>query len=150
MASLAEQLRSLSTPEPSRFDLDEDEFDVTRAQAIEKGDEDGDIESETVTATSDLRKKTAPLLQDVDKKYAGRKVSRAQIEALRSHHIEDSVRGEESELENDSEGTEQINCCRNLCEMNFKVLQSQFKHPRGCKTHEFQPSARQFFMYIYM
>lgn len=113
MASLAEQLRSLSTPEPSRFDLDDDEFDVTRAQAIDKGDEDGDIESETVTATSDLRKKTAPLLQDVDKKYAGRKVSRAQIEALRSHHIEDSVRGEESELENDSEGTEQINCCRN-------------------------------------
>ena len=147
MASLAEQLRSLSTPEPSRFDLDDDEFDVTRAQAIDKGDEDGDIESETVRATSDLRKKTAPLLQDVDKKYAGRKVSRAQIEALRSHHIEDSVRGEESELENDSEGTEQINCCRNARRFSkcFSLNLYTCMHPRGCETHEFQPSARQIF-----
>lgn len=104
MASLAEQLRSLSTPVPSRFDLDEDEFDVTRAQAIDKGDGDGDIESETVSATSDLRKKTAPLLRDVDKKYAGRKVSRAQIEASRSHHVDDSDGEEERALESDSEG----------------------------------------------
>ena len=104
MASLAEQLRSLSTPAPNRFDLDEDEFDVTRAQAIDKGDEDGDTESETVSATSDLRKKTAPLLHHVDKKYAGRKVSRAQIEALRSHHVDDSDGEEEGTLEGDSEG----------------------------------------------
>lgn len=106
MASLAEQLRSLSTPEPSRFDLDEDEFDVTRAQAIDKGAEDGDVESETVSATSDLRKKTVPLLHDVDMKYAGRKVSRAQIEASRSHHVDDSDGEEEGELDSDSEGTE--------------------------------------------
>jgi len=104
MASLAEQLRSLSTPAPSRFDLDEDEFDVTRAQAIDKGDEDGDIESETVLATSDLRKKTAPLLHDVDKKYAGRKVSRAQIEASRIHHVNDLDGEEEGAVESDSEG----------------------------------------------
>ena len=112
MASLAEQLRSLSTPEPSRFDLDEDEFDVTRAQTIDKRDDDGDIESETVSATSDLRKKTAPILQDIDKKYAGRKVSRAQIEASRSQHVEDSVREVGDELESDSEGTKQFNCGR--------------------------------------
>ena len=104
MASLAEQLRSLSTPAPSRFDLDEDEFDITRAQAFDKGGEDGDIESGTVSATSDLRKKTAPLLHDVDKKYAGRKVSRAQIEASRSHHFDDLDQEEEGELESDSEG----------------------------------------------
>lgn len=104
MASLAEQLRSLSTPAPSHFDLDEDEFDVTRAQAIDNGDGDGDIESETVSAASELRKKTAPLLHDVDKKYAGRKVSRAQIEASRSHHVDDSDGEEERALESDSEG----------------------------------------------
>ena len=104
MASLAEQLRSLSTPAPSRFDLDEDEFDVTRAQAIDKGDEYGGIESETVSATSNLRKKTAPLLHDVDKKYAGRKITRAQIEASRSHHVDDSDGEEEGTLEGDFEG----------------------------------------------
>ena len=140
-SSLAEQLRSLSTPEPSRFDLDEDEFDVTRAQTIDKRDDDGDIESETVSATSDLRKKTAPILQDIDKKYAGRKVSRAQIEASRSQHVEDSVREVGDELESDSEGTKQFNCDRNVRWIPKYFSLNWSKHARGCKSGEL-PSAR--------
>lgn len=104
MASLAEQLRSLSNPEPSRFDLDEDEFDITRAQTIHKEAQEGDIDGQTVSSNSDLRKKTAPLLHDVDKKYAGHKISRAQLEASRGHD-DSSDDDEEDELESDSEGT---------------------------------------------
>lgn len=108
MASLAEQLRSLSNPEPSRFDLDEDEFDVTRAQTIHQGAEDGDIDGQTVSTSSDLRKKTAPLLHDVDKKYAGHKISRAQLEASRAR-VDSSDDDEKDELESDSEGTVRLN-----------------------------------------
>lgn len=106
MASLAEQLRSLSTPEPSRFDLDEDEFDVTRAQTINKGTEEEDNENQTVSNTNNLRKKTAPLLQDVDKKYAGHKISRAQLEASRGRVDSSDGEDEDEILESDSEGTE--------------------------------------------
>lgn len=104
MASLAEQLRSLTNPEPSRFDLDEDEFDATRAQTTNKGAEHGDTDVQTVSKTSDLRKKTVPLLHDVDKKYAGHKISRAQLEASRGH-VDNSDDEEEDELGSDSEGT---------------------------------------------
>ena len=107
MASLAEQLRSLTNPEPSRFDLDEDEFDVTRAQTTHKGAENGDIGVQTVSKTSDLRKKTVALLHDVDKKYAGHKLSRAQLEASRGH-VGGSDDEEEGESESDSEGTMQL------------------------------------------
>lgn len=137
MASLAEQLRSLSTPEPSRFDLDEDEFDVTRAQAIDKGAEDGDVESETVSATSDLRMKTVPLLHDVDMKYAGRKVSRAQIEASRSHHVDDSDGEEEGELDSDSEGTEKK---LNVVEMWHEFLNISVLIEARTRVHVFRTS----------
>lgn len=98
MASLAEQLRSLTNPEPSRFDLDEDEFDLTRAQVISKGSDLGDIKNQIESNVSNLRKKTVPLLQDEDKKYAGRKISRADLEASRGY-----IDGFDSEAENDAE-----------------------------------------------
>ena len=99
MASLADQLRSLTNPEPSRFDLDEDEFDLTRAQVINKENELQKLKGQNVANSSVLRKKTVPLLQDEDKKYAGKKISRAQLEASRGH--DDGRGGEES----DAEGT---------------------------------------------
>lgn len=109
MASLAEQLRSLSNPEPSHFDLDEDEFDVTRAQTIEKVIEEEDVGNQKDFVGSNLRKKTAPLLQDVDKKYSGHKISRAQLEDARRHvgsSDEEEEDGEQEESESDSEGIE--------------------------------------------
>lgn len=109
MASLAEQLRSLSNPEPSRFDLDEDEFDLTRARVVNKGTDLGDIKKQSDLSTSALRKKTVPLLQDEDKKYAGRKISRAQLEASRGD-VDGSDSEEESEIESDSKGMGQLPC----------------------------------------
>ena len=103
MASLAEQLRSLTNPEPSRFDLDEDEFDLTKAQVINKGSDLGDIKNQIESNASNLRKKTVPLLQDEDKKYAGRKISRADLAASRGY-IDGSYSEAESDIASDSEG----------------------------------------------
>ena len=105
MVSFAEQLRSLSNPEPSRFDLDEDDFDLTRAQVIKKGTDLGEIETQNVPINSNLRKKTVALLQDEDKKYAGRKISRAQLEAARGL-TDGPDSAKESEEDNDCEGIE--------------------------------------------
>ena len=118
MASLAEQLRSLSNPEPSRFDLDEDEFDLTRAQVVNKETNLGDIENQTVSNTSVLRKKTLPILEDEDQKYAGRKISRAQLEASRDH-VEGSDGEEESKVESDSEGMRELHV---LCDEKRQKL----------------------------
>ena len=103
MASLAEQLRSLTNPEPSRFDLDEDEFDITRAQVINKECDIEELKGQNNANTSVLRKKTVPLLQDEDKKYAGRKISRAQLEASRGH-VGGPDSEEKSDMESESEG----------------------------------------------
>lgn len=103
MASLAEQLRSLTNPEPSRFDLDEDEFDLTRAQVINKECDLGELKGQNDANTSVLRKKTVLLLQDGDKKYAGRKISRAQLEASRGH-VDGPDSEEKSDMESESEG----------------------------------------------
>ncbi|XP_068758251.1 protein AATF-like isoform X2 [Montipora capricornis] len=87
MASLADQIRSLTNPEPSRFDLDEDEFDVTRAQVVDKEKDLEDIKNESIPNAGALRKKTIRLLQDEDKKYAGRKITRAQLQSSRDNAV---------------------------------------------------------------
>ena len=83
MASLSEQLRALTNPEPNSFDPENDVFDSTRAR-LEKTFEssDGDFEASTVSR-SVLRKRIEPLLDEQDVKYAGRKVSRARLAAAR-------------------------------------------------------------------
>ena len=85
MASLdlAEQLRLLSNPEPSSFDPELDEYDVTAAKTVEHGVEEG--QEVVAVPSSALRKKTAALLGEEDVKYAGRKTSRAELLALRDN-----------------------------------------------------------------
>ncbi|XP_074610508.1 protein AATF-like isoform X1 [Acropora palmata] len=103
MASLSEQLRSLTNPEPSRFDLDEDEFDLTRAQVINKKSYLENEESESVPNISALRKKTISFLDNEDKKYAGRKITRAQLEFARQTIGSDLESEEESNVDIDSD-----------------------------------------------
>lgn len=105
MASFAEQLRALANPEPSRFDLDDDEFDLTRAQITNKDTDFGNSEQQNVSRGNNLRKKAVSLLQDEDKKYAGRKITRAQLEVSRDQ-VGRSDTEDESAGENDFQGTE--------------------------------------------
>ena len=103
MASLADQIRFLTNPEPSRFDLDEDEFDVTRAQVVDKKKDLEDIKNESIPNAGVLRKKTIRLLQDEDKKYAGRKITRAQLQSWREYAVGSN---DEEESNSDVEGRE--------------------------------------------
>ncbi|KAM7438426.1 hypothetical protein ABFA07_012045 [Porites harrisoni] len=103
MASFAEQLRALANPEPSRFDLDDDEFDLTRAQITNKDTDFGNSEQQNVSRGNNLRKKAVTLLQDEDKKYAGRKITRAQLEVSRDQ-VGRSDTEDESAGENDFQG----------------------------------------------
>ena len=112
MASLAEQIVLLSNPEPKRFDLDDDEFDVTRAQVIDKPNKYENTESQIVQNTTTLLKKTVPSLQDKDTKYAGRKISRAQLEDVDSS--EDDVISKSIGNESDDDGIKDENICQKL------------------------------------
>ena len=103
MASFAEQLRALANPEPSRFDLDDDEFDLTRAQITNKETDVGNLEEQKFSRGNNLRKKA--VTQDEDKKYAGRKITRAQLEVSRDQAGRSDTE-EESAGENDFQGTE--------------------------------------------
>ncbi|XP_073229798.1 protein AATF-like [Porites lutea] len=105
MATFAEQLRALANPEPSRFDLDDDEFDLTRAQITNRDTDVGNLEEQKFSRGNNLRKKAVTLLQDEDKKYAGRKITRAQLEVSRDQ-ADRSDTEEESAGENEFQGTE--------------------------------------------
>lgn len=105
MATFAEQLRALANPEPSRFDLDDDEFDLTRAQITNRDTDVGNLEEKKFSRGNNLRKKAVTLLQDEDKKYAGRKITRAQLEVSRDQ-ADRSDTEEESAGESEFQGTE--------------------------------------------
>lgn len=105
MATFAEQLRVLANPEPSRFDLDDDEFDLTRAHITNRDTDVGNLEEKKFSRGNNLRKKAVTLLQDEDKKYAGRKITRAQLEVSRDQ-ADRSDTEEESAGENEFQGTE--------------------------------------------
>ena len=71
MASLAEELKLLSLPAPSKINLDNFENDTTSARVISKDDVYEDESENKVLNKSNLRKKAAILLADEDKRYAG-------------------------------------------------------------------------------
>lgn len=81
MASIAEQIRNLSRPEPANFDPEEDDFDTTRAKLVSK-DVGEELDSEKLNSSS-LRKKNIALLAEEDSKYHGRPVSRGDVARMR-------------------------------------------------------------------
>ncbi|CAH3028593.1 unnamed protein product [Porites evermanni] len=103
MATFAEQLRALANPEPSRFDLDDDEFDLTRAQITNRDTDVGNLEEQKFSRGNNLRKKAVTLLQDEDKKYAGRKITRAQLEVSRDQADRSDTDKEKSEDDDDDD-----------------------------------------------
>jgi hypothetical protein len=83
MVSLAEEIKLLSLPAPSKINLDHFEDDPTNARIISKDDinEDG-IENKALSR-SNLRNEVVILLGDEDLKYAGRTISRRDLLKLR-------------------------------------------------------------------
>ncbi|XP_031560566.1 protein AATF-like [Actinia tenebrosa] len=105
MASIAEQIRSLSRPEPTHFDPEEDDFDITRAKLVSKDDNE-ELDGEKLDSSS-LRKKNIALLADEDSKYHGRPVSRGEIARMRGD-FQDSDESLEDDEEDDSDEREEI------------------------------------------
>jgi hypothetical protein len=89
MASLAEELKLLSLPAPSKINLDSFENDTTSARVISKDDVYEDESENKVLNKSNLRKKAAILLADEDKRYAGEAISRKDLLKLRGDVSED-------------------------------------------------------------
>ncbi|XP_055930526.1 protein AATF-like isoform X1 [Argiope bruennichi] len=105
MSSLGEKIAKLTNPTPELILDPEDAVNIDSAAKVYDNDSIQNDESEI----SDLRRKNAPLLEDVDPTYAGRKVSRRDL-----GHIfhEDGVGGtsvgdsdEESDDESFSKGS---------------------------------------------
>ena len=89
MASLAEELKLLSLPAPSKINLDNFENDTTSARVISKDNVYEDESENKVLNKSNLRKKAAILLADEDKRYAGEAISRKDLLKLRGDISED-------------------------------------------------------------
>lgn len=88
MASLVEELKLLELPAPSKFEVDDLAYDLTVAKVIGREDfEDDEVPKDT--GTSSLRKKTDILLGELDKRYAGQKISRKELSKLRESLSED-------------------------------------------------------------
>ena len=96
MASLSEQLRDLVNPEPTSFDPEGDNFDLTRAKLDDALTHVDGVYDSFPERRSDLRKRIEPLLEEQDSKYAGEKVSRASLAEARGDDFEESE-GEASE-----------------------------------------------------
>lgn len=99
MASLAEQIKNLSCPEPTNFDPEEDDFDTTRATVVSKYNQE-DEEGQSFGSGA-LRKKTVSLLADEDQKYEGRTVSRNDLAIMRGDFMDSDESMDELDNEDD-------------------------------------------------
>ncbi|GIY64715.1 protein AATF [Caerostris extrusa] len=96
MVSLGEKIAKLTNQAP-RVILDpEDEINIDSTAKVFNNNTDPSEENEI----SDLRKKTAPLLEDVDPTYAGKKVSRHDL----GHIFEKDIGREIDDSDNDLTG----------------------------------------------
>ncbi|XP_054707536.1 protein AATF-like isoform X2 [Uloborus diversus] len=84
MTSFSEAISSLTNPSPKILDPEDDINSETVAKVSSKVDA-----NQPVYEISHLRSKTAPLLEDVDPKYAGRKISRRTLESTFQESPED-------------------------------------------------------------
>jgi hypothetical protein len=111
MASLADQIRNLSNPEPTNFDPEDDDFDTTRATLVSK--DEGEESDDKKLYYSSLRKKNNALLEDEDSKYQGRRVSRIEVAKMRGDFQESD---ESVDEEDDSdEGNVLVFCYGEYC-----------------------------------
>ncbi|XP_037086596.1 protein AATF-like, partial [Pollicipes pollicipes] len=86
--SLSEQLAEITNPVPTIHDPEDDIYEETRAQVL---DRDAELPADEEVVPSRLRQRAAALLPDTDPRYAGRTVSRRSL--LSASDGEDSAAG---------------------------------------------------------
>ncbi|XP_058238561.1 protein AATF isoform X2 [Hemibagrus wyckioides] len=99
-ASISEQLAELLNPLPNFADPEDDQDDETKARVIDKFDEGGDDED---LPASGLRKRTAALLTDSDKRYRGKVTSRKELQQEFDGSADDEEDDEQDDDDEDSE-----------------------------------------------
>ncbi|XP_053341784.1 protein AATF [Clarias gariepinus] len=97
-ASISEQLADLLNPLPNFADPEDDQDDETKARVIDKFDE-GDDDDDEGLASSGLRKRTAALLAESDKRYRGKVTSRKELQ----QELDGSADDDEEEDDQDDE-----------------------------------------------
>ncbi|XP_063059444.1 protein AATF isoform X2 [Engraulis encrasicolus] len=96
-SSISKQLEDLLNPLPKFTDPEDDQDEATKARVVEKFDE-GDEEDDD-TAVSGLRKRSSHILEETDRRYAGKATSRKQL-------LEQSDEDEDDDDDDDDEGEE--------------------------------------------
>ncbi|XP_058633508.1 protein AATF isoform X2 [Onychostoma macrolepis] len=77
-ASISQQLEDLLNPLPNFVDPEDDQDEETKAKVIEKFDEGGDNDEELLSGH--LRKRSAVILADGDRRYHGKATSRKDLQ----------------------------------------------------------------------
>ncbi|XP_043277774.1 protein AATF [Venturia canescens] len=96
--TLAEKISSLVTAAPTVFGSD-DENEETKAKVVEHYDETESEEDAGVSST--FRKRNVDLLDEIDKRYKGKKVSRKDIYESEDDSVGSEIDNDESENSND-------------------------------------------------
>lgn len=78
-SSFSQELEELLNPLPKFADPEDDDDEATKAKVIEAFNEDDDNDDDDVAGLSALRKGSASLLSETDRRYVGKKVSRKQL-----------------------------------------------------------------------
>uniref|UniRef100_A0A9J7Y7Q4 Apoptosis antagonizing transcription factor n=1 Tax=Cyprinus carpio carpio TaxID=630221 RepID=A0A9J7Y7Q4_CYPCA len=78
-ASISQQLEDLLNPLPNFVDPEDDQDEETKAKVIEKFDEGGDDDDDEVLS-GHLRKRSAAVLADGDRRYRGKATSRKDLQ----------------------------------------------------------------------
>ncbi|CAL1289372.1 unnamed protein product [Larinioides sclopetarius] len=118
MSSLGEKIAKLTNPTPELILDPEDAINIDSAVKVYDDDNIQNEENEI----SDLRRKTAPLLEDVDPTYAGRKVFRRDLGHIFHEDGEVGDSDEELDDESQSQGSEEDNDFSDDEIKNFKKL----------------------------
>ncbi|MED6287720.1 hypothetical protein CHARACLAT_019107 [Characodon lateralis] len=98
-ASVSQELEDLLNPLPKFADPEDDADEATKARVIERFSEDED--SDLGVGVSSLRKRSSLLLQDTERRYAGKPVSRKQL--LKDVGGSDEEEDDNDEIEEDDE-----------------------------------------------
>lgn len=114
-SSFSQELEKLLNPLPKFADPEDDDDEYTQARVVEPfDDEDGGGEDDVAVKLSELRKGSASLLSETDRRYVGKPVSRKQLliemeaeeddeEEDDDHHDDDVEEEDDDEDEDDDD-----------------------------------------------
>ncbi|GLV40452.1 Apoptosis antagonizing transcription factor [Carabus blaptoides fortunei] len=106
--TLSDKIVGILNTAPQSFDPEDDIYEETRAQIVENDEQNSDDDNDEVSL-SRFRKQNIDLLEDVDKKYAGKKGSRKSLQDSDEWETEDEgLSTDEGEALDGVSGTQEV------------------------------------------